>query len=318
MISVNDLNKHFQQHHVVKNLSFDIKPGEVVGFLGPNGAGKSTTMKMLTGFLPISSGNISIADIDIQKHRIKAQKKIGYLPEGAPAYGDMTVYEFLYFIAKVRGIKRKQRLETIESVINKVDLSSVLNMPIENLSKGFKRRVGLAQAILHDPQILILDEPTDGLDPNQKFEVRKLIQNLSKEKIVIISTHIMEEVTAVCNRVIIIAHGEKRFDGTPESLLKESKYYNAVTFSLSYAADISGILELPGVADLSHDRDSGRVTVFAEDGANILTSLSAHCQDLNLPIDMLYPEKGNLDEVFRRITDEAYVPSLAESRGIEA
>lgn len=306
MIVVNKLNKFFNQHHAVKDLSFKIDRGDVVGFLGPNGAGKSTTMKMLTGFLPITSGQILISNLDIEKNRLAVQKSMGYLPEGAPAYADMTVYEFLYFIAKVRNIEKSARLQTINNAVEQVDLGQVLNKPIETLSKGFKRRVGLAQAILHDPEILILDEPTDGLDPNQKHQVRKLIQNLAKDKIVIVSTHIMEEVSAVCNRVIIIANGEMKFDGTPETLLKQSKWHNAVTFSLSHAADISGILELDGVAELSHDKETGRVTVFPENGANILAKLSHHCQQAHLPIDTIYPEQGNLEDVFRLVTSDAY------------
>jgi ABC-2 type transport system ATP-binding protein len=306
MISVNKLNKSFDEHHAVKDLSFKIERGDVVGFLGPNGAGKSTTMKMLTGFLPISSGQVFVSGLDIEKDRIAVQKKMGYLPEGAPAYADMTVYEFLYFIAKVRKLEKRKRRQSIKSVVAQVDLHDVLDKPIETLSKGFKRRVGLAQAMLHDPEILILDEPTDGLDPNQKHQVRRLIQNLAKDKIVIISTHIMEEVTAVCNRVIIIANGEKKFDGTSETLLKQSKWHNAVTFSLSYAADISGILELEGVADLKHDKASGRVTVFPENGENILAKLSQHCQQAQLPIDTIYPEQGNLEDVFRLVTSKTY------------
>ncbi|GBL04733.1 ABC transporter ATP-binding protein [Glaciecola sp. KUL10] len=306
MISVNKLNKFFDRHHAVKDLSFKIERGDVVGFLGPNGAGKSTTMKMLTGFLSLSSGQVLVSNLDIEKSRLAVQRKMGYLPEGAPAYADMTVYEFLYFIAKVRKIERSNRQQSIDNVVAQVDLQEVLNKPIETLSKGFKRRVGLAQAILHDPEILILDEPTDGLDPNQKHQVRKLIQNLAKDKIVIISTHIMEEVTAVCNRVIIIANGEMKFDGTPESLRQQSKWHNAVTLSLSYAADVSGVLELEGVADLNYDKNTGRVTVFPENGANILAKLSQFCQQTKLPVDAIYPEQGNLEDVFRLVTSAEY------------
>ena len=207
MICVKNLSKSFDKFVAVNNLTFDIKPGDVVGFLGPNGAGKSTTMKMLTGFLTPTDGEIRIADMAMDQSTKAIQKKIGYLPEGAPAYGDMTPLQFLNFIAQVRGLKGQAKKDRINEVIRQVELQDVLDRSIENLSKGFKRRVGLAQAILHDPEILILDEPTDGLDPNQKHQVRELIQNLSKDKIVIISTHILEEVTAVCNRVMIIAAG---------------------------------------------------------------------------------------------------------------
>lgn len=178
----------------------------------------------------------------------------------------------------------------------------MLDKPIDNLSKGFKRRVGLAQAILHDPEILILDEPTDGLDPNQKHQVRELIQNLSKDKIVIISTHILEEVTAVCNRVMIIAGGQLLFDNTPEALLRKSRYYKAVTLHLSYSCDISGLAELPGVDDMDVDLKTGRVTLFPELDKEILHLVTEHVQRCKLPVDTLFVEQGRLDQVFRDIT----------------
>lgn len=302
MILVENLTRKFGHHTAVNNLSFEIKPGDIVGFLGPNGAGKSTTMKMLTGFLPISSGSISIDGLDVDKNAIKVKHKIGYLPEGAPAYPDMTVYQFLHFIAAARKIPRKERALAIDSVVEKVALASVLNKSIENLSKGFKRRVGIAQALIHDPDILILDEPTDGLDPNQKHQVRKLISALAETKIVIVSTHILEEVTAVCNRVIIIADGEKRFDDTPLALQQRSKYHNAMTIKLSYMADISGLLELPGVADLKHDKDTKRVTIFSEEQQDITAIIQDYVHKQNLPVDLIFPEQGRLDDVFREIT----------------
>ncbi|NQZ13037.1 MAG: ATP-binding cassette domain-containing protein, partial [Algicola sp.] len=216
MIVINQLTKSFGEFVAVNNLSFDVKPGDVVGFLGPNGAGKSTTMKMITGFLQATSGTVKVCDYDIEDDPQAIKKLIGYLPEGAPAYGDMTVAQFLDFIADVRGLSGSLKTARLKAVIKAIELESVLYRPIDDLSKGFKRRVGLAQAIIHDPKVLILDEPTDGLDPNQKHQVRRLIQNLSKDKIVIISTHILEEVTAVCNLAIIINDGVKLFDGTPK------------------------------------------------------------------------------------------------------
>lgn len=304
MICVNKLTKAFGDFIAVKDLSFNVAPGDVVGFLGPNGAGKSTTMKMLTGFLKPSEGEILINDLSIHDNAKKIQHNIGYLPEGAPAYGDMTPLQFLHFIAKVRGLKGKQKIERINTVIKQVELSSVLDKPIDNLSKGFKRRVGIAQAILHDPDILILDEPTDGLDPNQKHQVRELIQNLSKDKIVIISTHILEEITAVCNRVMIISNGQLLFDDTPNELMKKSRYYKAITLHMSYSTDISGLLELPGVADMEVDRESGRVTLFPEPNAAILHHITEHIQSRRLPVDTIFIEQGRLDEVFRDMTRE--------------
>lgn len=304
MINVNQLTKSFDQVCAVNDLSFEIKPGDIVGFLGPNGAGKSTTMKMLTGFLTPTSGHIHIAGMSIATDAKKIQQKIGYLPEGAPAYGEMTVFQFLHFIADVRGMRGKARDERLQQVVAQVELQQVLNQPIDNLSKGFKRRVGLAQAILHDPQILILDEPTDGLDPNQKHQVRQLIQNLSRDKIVIISTHILEEVTALCNRVMIIAQGRLKFDGTPLALQQRSRFYHAVTLTLSYAADISGLAEIDGVEDMQVDRASGQVTLFPVPGTPILTKVTDYIQQRRLPVDTLFVEQGRLDEVFRKITTE--------------
>lgn len=302
MISVKNLSKFYDHFKAVDNLSFDIAPGNIVGFLGPNGAGKSTTMKMLTGFLPPSEGEIYIKERSIDSNAKAIQRDIGYLPEGAPAYGDMTVWQFLHFIADVRRLKGEYRKERLYDVIHRVELSEVLNRPIDNLSKGFKRRVGLAQAILHDPDILILDEPTDGLDPNQKHHVRQLIEDLSREKIVIISTHILEEVAAVCNRVMIIADGQLRFDDTPEVLRHRSRFCNAVSLRLSYAADISGLAELDGVEEMEIDRKTGLVTLFPEPGKHIFHAINEYVTQRRLPVDTLTLETGRLDEVFREIT----------------
>ncbi|WP_218311910.1 ABC transporter ATP-binding protein [Alteromonas antoniana] len=302
MIAVKNLSRYFDKFKAVDGLSFDIKAGDIVGFLGPNGAGKSTTMKMLTGFLPASEGTIHINDADISKHSKSVQKIIGYLPEGAPAYGDMTVYQFLLFIAQIRELKGKRKHERIAEVVAQLELQAVLDRPIDNLSKGFKRRVGLAQAIIHDPKILILDEPTDGLDPNQKHQVRKLIQGLSEDKIVIISTHILEEVAAVCNRVMIIADGALKFDDTPLALQQKSRFYQSVSLTMSYAADISGLAELDGVDDMEVDRKTGRVTLFPEPGAHILPQVAEHIQLRRLPVEDLHVDQGRLDDVFREIT----------------
>jgi len=302
MISVKQLCKRFGQQTAVNNLSFDLNPGDIVGFLGPNGAGKSTTMKMLTGFLTPSSGEIIINGKALDTDCKSVQKKLGYLPEGAPAYGEMTVIQFLHFIADIRELKGEQRTRAIDDVVNKVALENVLNKTIDNLSKGFKRRVGLAQALIHDPEILILDEPTDGLDPNQKHQVRKLIQMLSKDKIVIISTHILEEVSALCNRVMIIAEGEKRFDGTPEELLKRSNAYNSVHLHLSYAADISGLDELEGVKEMVIDQKTGKVTLIPEPDVSIVHLVSEYVFQRRLPVDQMTVEGGQLDDVFRELT----------------
>ena len=302
MISVKNLIKSFGSFNAVDDLNFEISPGDVVGFLGPNGAGKSTTMKMLTGFLAPNGGEISIFDMTYAEQAKAIKQRIGYLPEGAPAYGDMTPLQFLNFIASIRGFSGAEKQQRVQEVIMQVELQEVLDKPIDNLSKGFKRRVGLAQALIHDPQILILDEPTDGLDPNQKHQVRKLIKNLAKDKIVIISTHILEEVSAVCNRVMIIAKGKLLFNGTPDELNRQSRFYGAVTMSFSYKADISELAELEGVAEMLVHPETGDVTLIPLPNQQILHLVATHVQRLKLPVDSLFVEQGRLDDVFREIT----------------
>ena len=228
MLEIENLTKRYGQHTVVDDLSFRCEPGEVLGFLGPNGAGKSTTMKMVTGFVPPSAGRVSVCGLDIDQSSLEARRCIGYLPEGAPCYPEMTPSSFLEFIADIRGLTRAERKTRLDSVIEALHLGSVLNQSIDTLSKGFKRRVGLAQAILHDPKVLILDEPTDGLDPNQKHEVRELIRSMAANKLIVLSTHILEEVEAVCTRAIIIANGSILADDTPEQLARRSRFHNAV------------------------------------------------------------------------------------------
>ena len=222
MIEISNLVKTFGLLTAVDNLSFQVESGEVLGFLGPNGAGKSTTMKMITGFLAPCAGTINVCGHPVEGDAREAKQHIGYLPEGAPSYGEMTAQQFLSFIADVRQLTGAHRKDRIDTVIQQLHLEKVINRPIETLSKGFKRRVGLAQAILHDPRVLILDEPTDGLDPNQKYEVRELIKGMAKDKIVVISTHILEEVDVICSRAIIIANGGILVDDTPQALLAQS------------------------------------------------------------------------------------------------
>lgn len=222
-IEVQELDKRFGPIHAVRNVSFSVRHGEVLGFLGPNGAGKSTTMKMITGFLEPTDGTVLVNGHDVRTEPIKVKASIGYLPEGAPAYGEMTALRFLEFVAEIRGLSGAEKQERIEKVIELVHLDSVLDQTVETLSKGFKRRVGVAQALLHDPDVLIMDEPTDGLDPNQKHEVRSLIKEMAENKAIVISTHILEEVDAVCSRAIIIAAGQILFDGTPAELRAQSE-----------------------------------------------------------------------------------------------
>ena len=302
MIEITNLTKRFAQHTAVDNLSFRVERGEVLGFLGPNGAGKSTTMKMLTGFLAPTSGSASVLGFDIQKQTLKAQQQIGYLPEGAPCYGDMTVRGFLEFIAEVRGYRGAEKKQRVQRAVEQVELDKVLEQSIETLSKGFKRRVGLAQAILHDPQVLILDEPTDGLDPNQKHQVRQLIQGLAKDKIVIISTHILEEVSAVCTRAVIIAGGKLVADGTPFELESRSRYHQAVTLVGADALDEAALAALPGVAGVERNEREHSLTVLAQPGAVIFSAVNELIRERGWSIKELDVERGRLDEVFRTLT----------------
>ncbi len=302
MIKVTHLSKSFVQHMAVDDLSFSIEPGEVVGFLGPNGAGKSTTMKMLTGFLRPCEGQVSICGFDITKQTLKAQRLIGYLPEGAPCYGDMSVFDFLVFIAQIRGYRGKELQQRVARAIALVELEHVVEQNIETLSKGFKRRVGLAQAVLHDPKVLILDEPTDGLDPNQKHQVRKLIKSLAVDRIVIISTHILEEVSALCTRAMVISRGRLLVDETPYELQSRSRYHQAVTVLADQPLDRQLLQALPGVAGLEDNPLDGSLTILAEPGQVIFPAVSQLIHAQGWPVRELEVERGRLDEVFRSLT----------------
>ena len=302
MIELEQLTKRFAQHTAVDGLSFRVQPGEVLGFLGPNGAGKSTTMKMLTGFLAPTSGTARIFGFDIQRQTLKAQQLIGYLPEGAPCYGDMTVQGFLAFIAEVRGFRGAEKRARVARAVAQVELESVLGQSIETLSKGFKRRVGLAQAILHVPQVLIVDEPTDGLDPNQKHQVRQLIQRLAHDKIIVISTHILEEVSAVCSRALVIASGRVVADGTPFELESRSRYHQAVTLVGDAGLDEAALAALPGVAGVERNAREHSLTVLAQPGQVIFPQVSALVAARGWQIKEMDVERGRLDEVFRTLT----------------
>ncbi len=307
MIEVSHLSRRFGSFVAVDDLSFTVRPGEVLGFLGPNGAGKSTTMKMIAGFIAPSAGSVRIFGRDVQQQTQDARRLIGYLPEGAPSYEDMRVMEFLRFIGKVRSLRGADLDARLDSVVERMDLGGVLQQRIETLSKGFKRRVGLAQAILHDPQVLILDEPTDGLDPNQKHQVRELIRGLSDEKIVVVSTHILEEVHAVCNRAIIVAHGRVVADGTPAELESRSPTHRAVHLHLAeaYAGAVAAIAALAGVREVRADADGKRLLVLPHPEASPLAALARLVHDRGWVADELHVERGKLDEVFRNITREA-------------
>ncbi len=309
MLEIENLTKRYGQHTVVDDLSFRCVPGEVLGFLGPNGAGKSTTMKMVTGFVPPSAGRVSVCGLDIDQASLEARRCIGYLPEGAPCYPEMTPSSFLEFIADIRGLTPAERKTRLDSVIEALHLGPVLDQSIDTLSKGFKRRVGLAQAILHDPKVLILDEPTDGLDPNQKHEVRELIRSMATNKLIVLSTHILEEVEAVCTRAIIIANGSILADDTPEQLARRSRSHNAVRLCVganeSFDQVQAALVQLVSVDSVEVDRGSRTITALArtetrdgETWQEVFDLISRQ----NWDITGLQLEVGQLDQVFREIT----------------
>ena len=306
MIRIDNLKKAFNGLPAVDGITFHVSPGEVLGFLGPNGAGKSTTMKMLTGFITPDSGSVSLNGNDVLKEPVAAKTLVGYLPEGAPAYGDMTPLQFLSFIADIRGLVGEHKSNRIDEVVHLLELEPVCHRPIETLSKGFKRRVGIAQAILHDPEILILDEPTDGLDPNQKHQVRELIRGLAKEKIVIISTHILEEVTAVCTRAIVIAQGRVLADATPSELEAQSRYHRAVCIELNNVPEedaVAILKSVPGAARVEVSSDYASLyTVVPEQGKNLLNAVHEAVKGKGWEVHELFMERGRLDDVFRQLT----------------
>jgi ABC-2 type transport system ATP-binding protein len=304
MIETDKLTKRFGSLVAVDGITFSVGEGEVLGFLGPNGAGKSTTMKMITGFLSPTSGTARVCGHDIEAEPVAAKRCMGYLPEGAPSYGEMTPASFLSFIADLRGLTGDHRRRRLGEVVERLHLEAVLNRPVETLSKGFRRRVGLAQAILHDPRVLILDEPTDGLDPNQKHEVRSLIRDMAQGKIIVISTHILEEVHAVCNRAIIISRGKVLADDTPAALEARAPGHNTVSLRVADAdgaAVRARLAGLPGVAGIADGAD-GTLRVTPADGRNLLAAVGELAGHAGWKLEELHLERGQLDDVFREIT----------------
>ena len=309
MIDCQGLTKQYGSLLAVDDLSFQVRPGEVLGFLGPNGAGKTTTMRIIAGFLPPTAGRASVCGFDVETQATQAKRKIGYLPEGAPSYPEMTVRSFLEFIADSRELMGANRRARLDKVFGLLHLEPVIEQTIDTLSKGYRRRVGLAQAIVHDPEVLILDEPTDGLDPNQKHEVRELINQMAESKIIIISTHLLEEVDAVCNRAIIIAHGRILADDTPQNLEAKSRFHNAVSIKLvdpSLLAVVRAEIGLlPEVLQTEVNQNTDRLTAFPADGQMPLKAVSELASAKGWELSELHLESGRLDEVFRTITGGA-------------
>jgi ABC-2 type transport system ATP-binding protein len=308
MIKVQNLAKVFGTKRAVDGVSFSVERGEVLGFLGPNGAGKSTTMRMLTGFIPPTSGTATVGGFDIVEHPIQARRILGYLPENAPAYTDMTVHGFLNFAAEIRGLRGDEKKNAVRRVVETCFLESVLHQSVETLSKGYRHRTCFAQSIIHDPDVLILDEPTDGLDPNQKHEVRQLIRRMGEKKAIIFSTHILEEVDAACTRAIIIDRGRIVANGTPEELRRKSEWAGAVTLK------VTGISGTELTQKLSQLPTVKRTTILAEDATRVTArvfpkssvngTLASSIADAaqGWRIEELHTEEGRLDEVFRTIT----------------
>jgi len=309
MIVVDALSKQFGQFQAVDEISFEVQRGEVVGFLGPNGAGKSTTMKMLTCYLPPTSGNAEVNGFSINSQTLQVQEQIGYLPESAPSYNEMQVEEFLSFIGEVRGYTGSELRRRVGRVLELTSLQEARKQIIDTLSKGFRQRTCLAQALIHDPPVLILDEPTDGLDPNQKHEVRELIRRMSEERTILVSTHILEEVEAVCTRALIISEGRLVGLGTPDELLSQSIYRNAITLSVSgvnaetLLEDLNGLEQVYSVERLE-DMPNGAITVrvFPKDRESISSELEKFLKKKKMSIEQFFVERGRLDEVFRRLT----------------
>lgn len=311
MIRVDNLVKNFGPKRAVNGISFSVERGEVLGFLGPNGAGKSTTMRMVTGFVPPTSGKITVGGHDIVDNPIPAKKLIGYLPENAPAYTDMTVYGFLNFAAEIRGFSGDEKKKAVHRVVEMCFLEAVLHQSIETLSKGYLHRTCFAQSIIHDPEVLILDEPTDGLDPNQKFEVRNLIRRMGEKKAIIFSTHILEEVEAVCSRAIIIDRGQVVANGTPAELKARSEVAGSVRLRLHGVT--SGLVTqklsaLPLAKKTLLLKEEGplvEVRVQTKDNSangELARSVAETVMKENWKVEELHTEEGRLDEVFRSIT----------------
>ena len=311
MITVQSLTKSFGTKLAVNRVSFSVEKGEVLGFLGPNGAGKSTTMRMITGFIPPTSGTVRVGSYDMLEEPIAAKRLLGYLPENAPAYNDMTVYGFLSFAAELRGMRGEARKRAVHRAVEVCFLEAVLHQSVETLSKGFRHRTCFAQSILHDPEVLIMDEPTDGLDPNQKHEVRQLIRRMGEKKAIVFSTHILEEVEAACTRAIIIDRGQIVANGTPSELKQRSEVAGAVLVraaGVSASALAAKIGLLPNVRKTmaAADRGNGEVLrVFPQpsgrDGALALSVAELAGRE-GWKLEELHTEEGRLDEVFRSIT----------------
>lgn len=300
---VNHLSKIYGRQKAVDDISFSIERGEIVGFLGPNGAGKSTTMKIATTYLPPSSGKVLVNGLDVEEQPMKVKKIIGYLPEHNPLYLDMYVHEYLRFIGSVYGLSSKQLKPRIGQIVEMCGLSQEQNKRIELLSKGYRQRVGLAQALIHNPEVLILDEPTSGLDPNQIIEIRKLIKQISQNKTVIFSTHIMQEVQALCDRVIVINKGQIVADDQLKNIIKGKGGAAVLVVELQGEINQEDLLEVQGVAEIYKSGSAFRIV--SEEGVDVRAELFRFTAERNITVISLKQEENTLEEIFRSLTTEA-------------
>ena len=313
MIETEHLGKRYGKIDAVADLNLKVSPGQVLALLGPNGAGKTTTMRMIAGFLMPGSGRARVCGHDVVAKPLAARRALGYLPEGAPSYGELSVAEFLTFASRVRGLSGVAGRRRLDEMIERLQLQTVLAQTIETLSKGYRRRVCLAQALLHDPPALILDEPTDGLDPNQQREVHALIRGMARGRAIIVSTHMLGEVRAACNRVAILAGGRLRIEGTPAELERRSRYHHAVSFRAPASALARELLgRLPEVDAVEVDPVDSRITVFPRDGHEIFHAVVKLLDEQRVRVDELQLERGRLEDVFRQVTaDDATDAAMA-------
>ncbi len=298
-IEVNNLSKYFGQQKAVDDISFQVKRGEIAGFLGPNGAGKSTTMKILTGYIPLSGGSASVAGLNVALDPMHVKARTGYLPEHNPLYLDMYVHEYLGFVSDIYKLSSRKKKSRIHEIIAMCGLGQEQNKKIEELSKGYRQRVGLAQALIHDPEVLILDEPTSGLDPNQLVEIRKLIKDISADKTVIFSTHILQEVEALCDRVIVINRGKIVANDTLQNLMKGA---NILLVEFERSVDEQELKNIPGVANILK-LDDRRYQLGSGGAEDIRSSVTRFAYEKNLPLVGLRQDKTSLEAVFSELTN---------------
>lgn len=310
MIQVENLTKYFSDLCAVDQINFDVQKGEILGLLGPNGAGKTTTLRMLTGFMKPTSGNIRVKDYTIDRQPLAIKKIMGYLAESAPLYHDMLVYDYLDYVANIRAIEPQKKLSRIRKLADLCGLGEVMHQPIGELSKGFKQRVGLAHAMMNDPEILILDEPTSGLDPNQIVEIREIIKRIGKEKTVILSTHILSEVEATCDRIVIISRGKIVADGSTDSLKQSASGHKLIHLSVSHTdfqsvknvlASLEGIVD---VANMGEDDGSLRIKLFCQSTVDMREKIYRLVKETDWVLLEFYQETQSLENIFRQLTKE--------------